>query len=162
MLRTVSVFWDTECILNFFARGAAAIGDSSMEPFTFRESTLLQENEKIGYSSFAEFLAVVIYPHAFTQFWLYEFYAMGMPLFVPSIATLPLYLYQDYAGCPDFEGHRSGHIPTHPYSPFNRDNWNAITYWTNFTDFVQLPHLQRFNSVPQLIFELETFDGRAQ
>lgn len=172
LLRTVSIFWDTECVLNHFGREfASQAADASSEhtgvakPLTFHESTsAVGQERRVGYGAFAEFLAVVIYPYAFSQFWFYEFVAMGMPLFVPSRASLPLYVYQDYACCPEFGGHRPGHRPedVHPHSPYDRDDWDALTYWTAFTDFALYDHVERFESVAELLVKLDNGDHRTQ
>lgn len=161
MLRTVSLFWDTECVLNYFAREYARTRPDN-DALTFRESTSLTGKERVGYNAFAEFLATVIYPYAVSQFWFYELYAMAVPLYMPSRDTLPLYVSQDYAVCPDFEGHRPGHAPhrVHPHSPFDTDDWAAMTYWTNFTDYLTLPHISHFDSVPHLLQKLEANDHR--
>merc|ERR1712194_745486 len=90
----------------------------------------------------------------------YELYAMAVPLYMPSRTTLPLFVNQDYAVCPDFEGLRPGHVPhsLHPHSPFDVDDWDAMTYWTQFTDYLSTPHVEYFESVPQLIVKLNTID----
>eukprot|EP00929_Paragymnodinium_shiwhaense_P067210 TRINITY_DN33838_c0_g1_i3.p1 TRINITY_DN33838_c0_g1~~TRINITY_DN33838_c0_g1_i3.p1 ORF type:complete len:662 (-),score=100.11 TRINITY_DN33838_c0_g1_i3:313-2298(-) len=168
LLRTVSIFWNTECVLNYFAREAIAVGlggiSGDMDPLKFRESTGISEKKRAGYGTFAEFRAVVIYPYAFSQFWFYEFYSMGMPLFLPSPRTLPLYVYQDYAACPDFDGERPGHESStvHPYSPFARHDYDAMLYWTAMTDFVVMPHVEYFDTATELMLKLETYDLRAQ
>eukprot|EP00445_Apocalathium_hangoei_P022502 CAMPEP_0203896896 /NCGR_PEP_ID=MMETSP0359-20131031/39592_1 /ASSEMBLY_ACC=CAM_ASM_000338 /TAXON_ID=268821 /ORGANISM="Scrippsiella Hangoei, Strain SHTV-5" /LENGTH=671 /DNA_ID=CAMNT_0050819669 /DNA_START=258 /DNA_END=2270 /DNA_ORIENTATION=+ len=170
LLRTVSLFWDSECILNHFSKEAmrarsvaeGAESTSSLIPLRFVESTLLNGQERIGYDAFGEFLAAVIFPYAFSQFWFYELYAMGVPLYMPARETLPLYVNQDYAVCPDFEGHRPGHAPfaVHPHSPFDSDDWDAMTYWTSFTDYLVTPHISYFVSIPALLLLLETADHR--
>ncbi|CAE7655948.1 CYP704C1 [Symbiodinium pilosum] len=158
LLRTISLFWDTECVLNYFAR---AYADSSASPtLSFRESASLSEKERMGYSAFSEFLAAVIYPYSPSQFWFYELYAMGVPIYMPSRDTLPLYVSQDYSICPDFEGSRPGHAPdrVHPHSPFDTDDWAAMTYWAAFTDYLTLPHISHFDSVPSLLRQLHAAD----
>merc|ERR1719480_732853 len=76
---------------------------------------------------------------------------------MPSREALPIFVGGDYALCPDFEGHRPGHDPhrVHPYSPFDREDWEAKTYWAQFTDYLQSPHIEHFQSVPELISKLE-------
>eukprot|EP00933_Yihiella_yeosuensis_P041189 TRINITY_DN35610_c0_g1_i1.p1 TRINITY_DN35610_c0_g1~~TRINITY_DN35610_c0_g1_i1.p1 ORF type:complete len:781 (-),score=129.44 TRINITY_DN35610_c0_g1_i1:130-2169(-) len=164
LLRTVSLFWDSECVLNYFAKEAARsyLDEEQDQPFVFRESTSLTAGDRVGYGAFAEFLAAVIYPYAFSQFWFYELYSMAVPIYMPAKETLALLVSQDYAVCPGFEGHRPGHAPhrVHPYSPFDMDDWEAMTYWTKFTDYVQLPHVQYFDSVPNLILKLQTRNHR--
>ncbi|CAJ1365921.1 unnamed protein product [Effrenium voratum] len=158
LLRSVSLFWDTECVLNYFAKAVA--GDE--EPYTFKESTGLTEEERKGYGAFAEFLGAVIYPYSPSQFWFYELYSMAVPIFMPSRETMPLYVSQDYSVCPDFEGHRVGHAPqrVHPHSPFDTDDWAAMTYWTSFTDYLTMPHVIHFESVPNLITKISGHDLR--
>lgn len=174
MLRTVSLFWDSECIMNHFAGEAArasafaaseeASGDKARPrpALRFVESTSLGGQERVGYDAFGEFMAVVIFPYAFSQFWFYELYSMGVPLYLPSKQTLPLYVNQDYAVCPDFEGHRPGHLPfaVHPFSPFDANDWAAMTYWAGFTDYLMTPHVIYFESLPSLLLALETADHR--
>ncbi|CAK9000708.1 unnamed protein product [Durusdinium trenchii] len=125
LLRSVSLFWDTECVLNYFAKQFAGDG----EPLRFLESTGLSDEERRGYGSFAEFKAAVIYPYSPSQFWFYELYSMAVPLLMPTRESMPLYVSQDYSVCPDFEGHRLGHAPhlVHPHSPFDTDDWAAMT-----------------------------------
>jgi len=161
LLRTVSMFWDSQCILNHFAKQVAdtlGIGPA----LAFKESTALSAQEKVGYRAFAEFLAAVLFPYALSQFWFYEFYAMAVPIYMPAPETLPLFVYQDYATCPDFEGHRRGHLPheLHPFSPFDGEDWDAMTYWTSFTDYLRFPHVGHFQSIPQLVYLLEREDHR--
>jgi len=167
LLRTVSLFWDSMCILNHFSQQAAMAASANeggqVQPLRFLESTHLTEKERVGYATFSEFIATVIFPYAFSQFWFYELYAMGVPLFLPSKATLPLYINQDYAVCPDFEGHRPGHSPlkVHPHSPFDRDDFEAMSYWSQYTDYHRFPHVTYFESIPELIMKLGKQDHRA-
>ncbi|CAE7326622.1 CYP704C1 [Symbiodinium sp. KB8] len=158
LLRTVSLFWDTECVLNYFAQVYA--DSSATAALRFRESASLSEKERMGYSTFSEFLAAVIYPYSPSQFWFYELYAMGVPIYMPSRDSLPLYVSQDYSVCPDFEGSRPGHAPhrVHPHSPFDTDDWAAMTYWAAFTDYLTLPHISHFDSVPSLLKQLAAAD----
>eukprot|EP00434_Breviolum_minutum_P036987 symbB.v1.2.032782.t1/scaffold3980.1/size46957/2 len=152
LLRSVSLFWDTECVLNYFAD--QMVGDG-VEPLRFRESTSLSEKERQGYSAFAEFRAAVIYPYSPSQL-----YSMAVPILMPTRDSMPLYVSQDYSVCPDFEGHRLGHAPqrVHPHSPFDTDDWVAMTYWTSFTDYLTLPNVLHFSSVPELIRLAEESD----
>ncbi|CAE8601242.1 unnamed protein product [Polarella glacialis] len=88
MLRTVSLFWDSECILNHYAVEADKVGfGTDKGKLSFVESTSLSGTQRVGYSAFAEFLAAVIFPYAFSQFWFYELYSMGMPIYMPSPET---------------------------------------------------------------------------
>lgn len=68
----------------------------SLRRFEFAESTLLTSWEKADYQTFWTYKWVTIFPYAFTQFWFYEFYQMGLPIFMPSVELLPLFINQDY------------------------------------------------------------------
>ena len=93
---------------------------------------------------------MTIFPYAFTQFWFYEFYQMGVPIFMPSLETLPLYINQDYPR--HSHAIRTGHTPVHPYDPFtDYHNLNALRYWAKFTAYIHFPHVQYFSSIVVLI-----------
>eukprot|EP00971_Amphidinium_carterae_P092840 1838368-Amphidinium_carterae.1 len=108
--------------------GVHVVDEAGIEPLRFVDSTSLSDEERVGYTTFASFRATVIFPYAVSQFWFYELYAMGVPLFLPSRDTLALFVNQDYTTCSDFDGYRPGYDPnsSHPYSPFASSDWHAM------------------------------------
>merc|ERR1719198_199272 len=94
--------------------------------------------------------------------WFYELYAIGMPLYMPSRVTLPLYVRQDYIVCQEFAEHWPGHDPSqwHSHRPGDLHSWASAEYWASFTDYLILPHVIHFTSVPDLLRLLSTVDHR--
>ena len=37
-----------------------------------------------------------------------------------------------------------------------------MSFWANFTDYLRFPHIEHFESVPDLLYRLETTDPRGQ
>lgn len=177
MLRQISLFWDPMCIVNHFMHNIVELmvkqehqrnvdengdeeeteedlfAENKILPYRsirFIESLLLSSNKKADYQTFANFRMAVIFPYAFAQFWFYELYQMGVPLFVPSRRVLPLYINQDYLHTG--VGIRKGWTPPHSYDPFDDGlNLESMKYWARFADFFTTPHVGYFNSLAELV-----------
>ena len=123
--------------------------------------------------------AVVYIPYSVMSFKMCEFYALGLPLFVPSVK----FFGKEHNFGPDKKEHNFGPdrpstskyycekptleelIPahptsTHPYSP-NVDgsiDMEAECYWLQMADFYQWPHITYFDNMTDLERKLETAD----
>ena len=108
--------------------------------------------------------AVVLLPYAVLSYGITELYALGIPIFVPSIDFLvQLKLVHDrtlidpfYCGRTlKFEDMPRQHPNSnHPYSPEDVRSPEAIRYWLQFADYYQLPYIQQFSSWTDLIVKL--------
>ncbi|CAD7943551.1 unnamed protein product [Amoebophrya sp. A25] len=149
--------------------------------YEFVESTSLRKDRSSDYQSFGSFKAVVMFPYAYTQFWFFELYQIGTPIFLPSRKILPLYLGQDFirfqfyvmagfSSSLSTSGERKGdeqqqrqlleqaesqtrkHNPVHEYHPFlEHANLKAFLYWTQFCEWVTWPHITEFDSLRVLV-----------
>jgi hypothetical protein len=108
--------------------------------------------------------AVVMFPYAVMSYGITEVYAMGIPMFVPTIPFLrALDMTHDRRNRDDpYCGRDAGVPPKHPSSahPFSPedDDEASFTYWLQFADLYQWPHIQTFDSLPDLIAKLDKSD----
>ncbi|CAD7963147.1 unnamed protein product [Amoebophrya sp. A120] len=138
--------------------------------FEFVESTSLSKSNSADYQSFGAFKAVVMFPYAYTQFWFFELYHIGVPIFLPEKRTLPLYVGQDFIrfqfyvisdqvpcrGAADQENNDD--VPpapaaaSHEYHPFlEHANLRAFLYWVQFCEWVSWPFITEFDSLRGLV-----------
>lgn len=116
----------------------------------------------------ADHRAIVLLPYAVLSYGMTELYALGIPIFVPSIEFLvQLKLVSDRTLLDDFycgKDLKFSDLPnqhprsTHPHSPEDRDSIAAMNYWLQFADYYQWPHIQRFVSWGDLIDKLSKTD----
>ena len=101
--------------------------------------------------------AMVLLPYAVHSFGITEVYALGIPLFVPTVSFIvELNLLKDknvndawYCG-EGFVPPPQHALSQHPFSPENRSR-EAITYWAQFADFYQWPYISTFSSWNELV-----------
>ncbi|CAJ1376915.1 unnamed protein product [Effrenium voratum] len=170
VLRQPSMFWNSACILNSLVRMNMQELQSmqSMQAEGLKATSLRftpsEELPDASSEAIASFAACVIYPYDVSQMRLYELYALSVPLFVPSRAQLPSYIYRGLTSIEDFDhvlpdagfqgGWRKSDIGPHlDFNPFDRE-WRAADAWTQLTHWVSLPHLVRFESSAQLLSRL--------
>ena len=108
--------------------------------------------------------AMVLLPYAVLSYGITEVYALGVPLFVPSIRFLvDLGLLTDKnTNSPSYCG--PGFVPPpqhpsslHPFSPEDPSR-EAQTYWAQFADIYQWPHITTFESWQHLAKLLDAAD----
>ena len=109
--------------------------------------------------SFATFRAVALFPHDFALMTFYEFYAMGVPLFMPS--HLSKYLFPFSASVPLLDWtpkHLARRAGRPPFSPLSLTTSDALRFWMASVDFFALPGVQHFDSIAGLLFMLPASD----
>ena len=145
-----------------------AAAQARNSPFRFATAKSLYgryELQQIG-----DHRAIVLLPYAVLSYGITELYALGIPIFVPSIDFLiQLKLVYDRTLLDNFycgthlkftdlpSQHSNSH---HPYSPEDRESTAAMTHWLQFADYYQLPHIERFVSWEDLIEKLSNTDFR--
>lgn len=113
------------------------------------------------------FFAVVVYPYDVSLMIFYEYYSMGVPLFLPAKEYLHFFILRGlhaYA-THHFVDPRHNGTDLYPISPFfaSMDDvqwFQGAQYWTRYCDFYQFPHLQRFRSANELLHKLDTLDAK--
>ena len=131
---------------------------------SFQFSTVKSLYGNYQLQQIANHRAVVLFPYAVLSYGITELYAMGIPMFVPSIDFIvQLKLVRDrtlldrfYCGRTlKFQDMPKQHPSSnHPYSPEDTVSSDAIRYWLQFADYYQLPHIQTFSSWTDLIVKL--------
>ena len=109
--------------------------------------------------TFATFRAVVLFPHDFALMTFYEFYAMSVPLFMPS--HLSKYLFPFSASVPllDWTPKRKARrVDDPPFSPLSLTTSAALRFWASSIDFFALPGVQHFESIAGLLSMLPLAD----
>ena len=122
---------------------------------------------KFAMQDIANHRAVVLLPYAAHSYGITEVYAMGIPMFVPSLKFLvdlkfagdKIIMKDFHATCYVPHQHPLGEPPQHPlshfpYSPEDRSR-EAEEYWLQFSDFYDWPHITTFNSWEELIVKLD-------
>ena len=109
--------------------------------------------------------AVVGFPYDTSLMFFWEFYSMGMPIFVP----MQLWRWGIFGQHtrPDLEQPtlEGGMHERPPFSPFF-DGFAPIDleralYWSRYTDWAMFPHVQYFDSLPDLMVKLQDVDLQA-
>eukprot|EP00927_Polykrikos_kofoidii_P083945 TRINITY_DN8726_c0_g1_i1.p1 TRINITY_DN8726_c0_g1~~TRINITY_DN8726_c0_g1_i1.p1 ORF type:complete len:271 (-),score=37.97 TRINITY_DN8726_c0_g1_i1:144-956(-) len=145
--------------------GRLRVAETSHYPLRFL--TRQMTDRKFG--TFATFRAVVLWPYDMDLVCFYEFYSMGMPIFMPSY--LPRYIFfqhhMEYEGrSPDAASlaERRGRIEADSLwqdewgSPFNESSLEAVRNTVKFTDYFRYPAVQRFQSIAELLEGVTTTD----
>ncbi|CAE7707530.1 unnamed protein product [Symbiodinium pilosum] len=132
-------------------------------------------NNTLSYRSLSQFRAVVGFPYDTSLMFFWEFFSMNMPTFVPfqlwHWGVFGQHTRPDLEQpriFPDEGLVRSSLVPEEdrlPYSPFF-DGFGPLdversVFWSKFTDWAMFPHVQYFQSVPDLMVQLTTTDLQA-
>ena len=134
--------------------------------FTFKTAHQLYGHFSI--SQLANHRAAVLFPYAVMSYGITELYAMGVPLFVPSIhmtmANDDLYPWdRTMTGTKVYCGEKNDSIPEkHPLSKHTQSpesfTKEAKEYWLKFADIHLWPHIQHFDNISDLVVKLEKAD----
>lgn len=97
----------------------------------------------------------------------YEYYAMGMPIFMPSRMWLYRLVFNRdalhsvvvrEAGSHIIEGTEVSPKHIHPFPPTRISTFDEMRYWINWSDFVTFPHIQHFSNLQELVNMLVSCD----
>ena len=113
----------------------------------------------------AEHRAAVLFPYAVMSYGITELYAMGIPLFVPSVQMMmavdDIYPFdRTITGTKLYCGEKNDYVPKkHPSSNHTQSpeslTKEAKEYWLKFADFHVWPHIQHFDNISDLVLKLE-------
>jgi len=112
----------------------------------------------------ASVVAYVIIPYTKSYMFLFEAYALNVPLFVPERSLLasweaggdrPLNQRVYWTKVPHPQS------PSQPHYPNELRNAGAIEHWLQFADFYQWPHVTQFSSWDDLVRKLNEADLQA-
>ena len=113
--------------------------------------------------------AVVLLPYSVRSYKLTEFYALAIPIFVPSIRffrTVGGFGADRTATSAPYCVHGQRHEAekdvnvAHPFSP-NAVDADSESYWLQFADFYDWPHVTTFNDGDDLRRQLDAADLNA-
>jgi len=121
---------------------------------------------KFNFEQLTQHRAIVLFPYAVMSYSIVDFYAINMPIFVPSkeflikLNILNERRLQSHAclKMPDqvvFD--RKYNFTSHPYSP-NSNDYKAISYWLQFADYYLWPFVTTFDSFEDLLQKLKKAD----
>ena len=112
------------------------------------------------YADVARHPGVVLVPYTKSTMSFFELYRLGIPLFAPSLqlllkwelaaAVMSERVYWRYAPSPL----RSPTTPT----PNSRTDRHALEHWLPLSDYYVYPHVQYFDSAPDLVEKLQSVD----
>ena len=115
------------------------------------------------YNQLASHPAVVIFPYSVMSMSIIDFYAINLPIFVPSIkfltktrAIFDRTLQFEYF-CNNFTNIEPHITSIHKYNP-NDENDEPYMYWLKYADFFQWPYVTVFDDFDDLIQKLKTVD----
>merc|ERR1711957_693201 len=112
------------------------------------------------YKTFSTFSAVVLFPHDIALMTFYEFYAMGMPMFLPSHLSKYIFPYSASVPLLDWTPQWVANYTTASgrpeprekgMSPLSLTSNAALEKWSGYMDFFQLPGVEYFASLPALM-----------
>ncbi|CAE8717322.1 unnamed protein product [Polarella glacialis] len=138
--------------------------EESKVHLTFKGLRELRSPGEADYSSLASFRATLFLPYEPSLLAFYEFYHLGMPLFVPDPSVASVYMYNGavaMSSCTD-----SIVSPTAPSNEcgcyLHEDESYAmrIACVRGYSDFYRLPHVQLFSSLAELVEKLHSTGER--
>lgn len=149
ILRQPTLFWDLECAFTALAR-------LNNIDITFIHSDNV--NRSKSYQVWSQWDGLIFLPYETAQMFFYEFYAMGLPIFLPSVSMLPSYIYRGMVTIPDFDISIASPARDALPNPFNgHGHWPTAMFWTRATHYAQLPGLHYFESFSDLFATLAKF-----
>eukprot|EP00605_Chrysophyceae_sp_TOSAG23-4_P001439 GSChrysophyteH1.ASY1.ANO1.1567.1 assembled CDS len=103
---------------------------------------------RFEYDDLASHPAVVLLPYQVSIMTFYEFYRMGVPIFVPSIDLLSKSLISGF-----YDGRlRQNAIPgLFTHDPNNEFSQDAVRAWVKLSDYYTWPHVTTFDSFDHLV-----------
>jgi len=141
---------------------------------------------KYEFVDLAQHQGILIMPYQVSIMSLFEFYAMNIPMFVPTLDLLVEWqtehiimdelswncvlsscnktsLLPAHRNCVFSSCSKTSHIPAHPSSPHNLDPNDvldpvSLRYWLKFADFYQWPGIVYFQSWEDLVTKATTTD----
>jgi len=125
---------------------------------------------RFAYSDLAKHPAVVLIPYQVSIMSLFEYYAMAIPVFAPSLELLikwqVKHLVMDELSwnCVFGNCHLASYIESHPDSPHAQYDPNmvlnatSLRYWLKFADFYQWPGIVYFDNWDDLLEKLLSTD----
>ncbi|CAE7362411.1 unnamed protein product [Symbiodinium necroappetens] len=125
------------------------------------------DEQWLSLQQLASFDAAILWPNDLHQRTFHEAYRMAIPLLMPDSASLfraqrmSNWGYASYGASTVGLDAGGSSSPRHPFPPW----WNSfnatpdvIGYWVQFADWEQLPHIQRFATLPGLIVQAATMN----
>ena len=116
----------------------------------------------------AEHRAAVLFPYAVTSDGITELYAMGIPLFVPSVRMMmaidDIFPFNwTMTGTKLYCGEKNDYVPKKHPSLSHTQRSESLTketkeYWLKFADFHLWPHIQHFDNISDIVLKLEKSD----
>ena len=115
--------------------------------------------------------AIVYFPYSVMSYKLTEFYALSIPLFIPSMlyfhqngglgrdrSSLAPFYCSNHIHDEDMKPHSTS---IHPYSPNSMTDKEAEYYWLQMSDFYHWPHITYFDNLTDLENKLKKADFNA-
>jgi hypothetical protein len=137
----------------------ANIDRSSKAKFHFKRLHELYPKYKWG--DVVRHPALVLIPYQVSVMSFFELYRLSIPLFVPSIKLLSTWvrkyglMWERIYGLPE----RVPHSAMHQSKPMGSPNSNeSLEDWLAFSDYYVFPHIETFDSWPDLVSKLELAD----
>jgi hypothetical protein len=143
------------------------LSQRSNDKFVFKHIRALYP--RFTFEQLAGHRAIVLFPYATMSYSIVDFYAINMPIFVPS----PEFLIKlNILGERRLQSHCCRKMPdpitfdrqlennlstTHPFSP-NSDEHSALKYWLQFADYYVWPFVTVFDSFDDLLEKLKAAD----
>ena len=112
--------------------------------------------------------AIVILPYAVMSYSIVEFYAINLPIFVPSIdflfemnvvedRTLQSHYCESMPEPITLEKQKTLNNSRHAYSP-NSNEYSAFSFWLQYAEYYQWPVVTVFDSYEDLFTKLKSVD----
>ena len=123
------------------------------------------------FSNLVHYPAIVYIPYSVMSYKLTEFYALGIPLFMPSMKFFHAHgglgrdrtsVSRPYCSNPNLDNEMKPHPNSiHVYSPNSDSDAESEYYWLQMSDFFYWPHITYFDSLSDLEKKLEQADLHA-
>ena len=129
---------------------------------------LKQVYSRYELSDLAHHPAIVYIPYSVMSYKLTEFYALGIPIFMPSMKFFHAHgglggdrtsVTKPYCNNPNLDNEMKPHPSSiHVYSPNSDNDAESEYYWLQMSDFYYWPHITYFDDLSDLEKKLEQAD----
>lgn len=131
----------------------------------------VDQMRSMPFSDMARRRAAILLPWDLNLVMFHDLYAMNLPLFLPDRAGLHYTAFayfkrflstleQSQQPRQPWSDVRPGRGPVpHPFSPFDANFVEPREYWLGFTEYLRVPHVGHFASVPDLLLQVFQLDG---
>ncbi|CAJ1405204.1 unnamed protein product [Effrenium voratum] len=159
--KSIFVATDMALVLNDFVQALQELEEKARVPLKHFQSNAtrfvrLEHLSDRSWANWARHRAAVFLPYDPQQMVFYELYSMAIPMLVPDDSLLPFFIRFGYTNLQEFRYQRPGwHVPPEELPDWGENAMpRELRWWSSLTDFALSPHLLRWRSIPELLWQV--------